>query len=408
MGLRSPPGEARCAGWSSTGSATPVRAQASTSGTTARPTSSATTSAPDSSGTAELGNGIGIAIETSNNLIGESDADRNLISAQLGVGIIINSPNASVPATDNLILGNLIGTDATGTLDLGNFFGGVGFSFTAFNNTVGGTFAGNGNVIAFSRAPGAAAGVGAGGPGNSVLGNSIFENSFRGISRGGTVTPTPVLNSAVATSIAGTLSGPPNAGFRLEFFATPNISPRSAFHGKTFLGAMAVTTDGAGATSFTFSPPGGVPAGQFLTATATGPDGTTSEFSDAITATAAAVPAADLSVNLSDAPDPVLAGGDLSYAIVVHNAGPDVAPTVALTAPIPAGTTFVSFTAPADWTPTVPAIGGIGPVSATASSLAAARRELYPGRARRPRHAGRNHALQHRHGRHDDQRPHRQ
>ena len=108
-----------------------------------------------------------------------------------------------------------------------------------------------------------------------------------------------------------------------------------------------MTTDGAGAASYTFSPPGAVPAGQFLTATATGPDGTTSEFSGAVAVPAAA--AADLVVDVTDAPDPVAAGGDLTYSIVVT-----------LTDAIPAGTTFISLTAPVGWTATTPPVGSIG------------------------------------------------
>jgi Bacterial Ig domain len=66
----------------------------------------------------------------------------------------------------------------------------------------------------------------------------------------------PELTSVAGMSIAGTFRNPANFTFRLEFFATPNERDQ----GKTFFGAPDVATAAAGHASFTFSPPGGVPA----------------------------------------------------------------------------------------------------------------------------------------------------
>ncbi|MBI3608409.1 MAG: DUF11 domain-containing protein, partial [Nitrospirae bacterium] len=55
-------------------------------------------------------------------------------------------------------------------------------------------------------------------------------------------------------------------------------------------------------------------------------------------------PAADLSITKTDAPDPVLVGSNLTYTIVVANAGPSAATGVTMTDPLPAGVTFVSVT----------------------------------------------------------------
>ena len=52
----------------------------------------------------------------------------------------------------------------------------------------------------------------------------------------------------------------------------------------------------------------------------------------------------DIVVNQSDSPDPIAAGGILTYTIAVANNGPDDATGVVLTDTIPAGTTFVSST----------------------------------------------------------------
>jgi uncharacterized repeat protein (TIGR01451 family) len=68
----------------------------------------------------------------------------------------------------------------------------------------------------------------------------------------------------------------------------------------------------------------------------------------------------DLSVVATDSPDPVNAGQNLTYNIIVSNSGPLSSISDSLTDAIPAGTTFVSATAPAGWTMTTPAVGGTG------------------------------------------------
>ncbi|HEY3129920.1 MAG TPA: DUF11 domain-containing protein, partial [Acidobacteriota bacterium] len=56
-------------------------------------------------------------------------------------------------------------------------------------------------------------------------------------------------------------------------------------------------------------------------------------------------PAADLSVNKSAAPNPVIVGNNLTYTVTVTNNGPSAATAVALTDSLPAGVTFVSANA---------------------------------------------------------------
>ena len=63
------------------------------------------------------------------------------------------------------------------------------------------------------------------------------------------------------------------------------------------------------------------------------------------TPTTTPVPAADLAVTKSDTPDPVVAGGNVTYTIVVTNNGPGTAANVVVTDALPAGTTFVSCAA---------------------------------------------------------------
>jgi len=68
----------------------------------------------------------------------------------------------------------------------------------------------------------------------------------------------------------------------------------------------------------------------------------------------------DLSVVMTDSPNPVSAGQNLTYGIIVSNSGPLASSADTLTDSIPAGTKFVSATAPAGWTMTTPAVGGSG------------------------------------------------
>lgn len=59
------------------------------------------------------------------------------------------------------------------------------------------------------------------------------------------------------------------------------------------------------------------------------------------TATVTVVPEADLSITKTDAPDPVIVGDNLTYTIVVGNAGPSPATGVTVTDTLPSGVTFV-------------------------------------------------------------------
>jgi uncharacterized repeat protein (TIGR01451 family)/CSLREA domain-containing protein len=79
------------------------------------------------------------------------------------------------------------------------------------------------------------------------------------------------------------------------------------------------------------------------TTTVTDPDSASNTASATISVTRAAA-TADLSVVVTDAPDPVTVGHDLTYTIVVMNAGPDPATGVVLTQALPSGATFVSAT----------------------------------------------------------------
>ena len=88
------------------------------------------------------------------------------------------------------------------------------------------------------------------------------------------------------------------------------------------------------------------------------------------TATTTVGASADLSLTLTNAPNPVLAGNNLTYTLTAGNAGPSSAPTASLTDTLPAGTTFVSLNSPAGWSCSTPAVGATGTITCTHPTLA--------------------------------------
>ncbi len=131
----------------------------------------------------------------------------------------------------------------------------------------------------------------------------------------------------------------------------------------------------AGATTtlvVTYTVPASTPAGpQANTATVSSSTTDPTPANNTATDTTTVATSADLSVTKTDSPDPVIAGANLTYTITVANAGPNAAQSVSLTDTLPAGTTFVSLTAPAGFSCTTPAVGGNGTVTCTIASLAA-------------------------------------
>src|SRR5262249_57302876 len=96
-----------------------------------------------------------------------------------GVFLYINGIHGPGTTSGNVVLGNMIGTDVTGTAKLGNTEAGVRFGTDSVSqgygptaNTVGGTAAGSANVISGNGGAGVYI-QGAGTSGNVVLGNRI-------------------------------------------------------------------------------------------------------------------------------------------------------------------------------------------------------------------------------------------
>jgi parallel beta-helix repeat protein len=119
----------------------------------------------DASGTQDLGNDdAGVYVAGPNNTVGGATAaERNVISGNESVGVHVAYSGG------NRILGNYVGTDKSGTKDLGNYDQGV-FIGSAPNSTVGGTQAGTRNVISGNDDAGVLV---YGAAGNKVLGNYV-------------------------------------------------------------------------------------------------------------------------------------------------------------------------------------------------------------------------------------------
>src|SRR2546423_10428521 len=135
----------------------------------------------DANGTSGLGNSLdGIHLTSASNVVGGTDVmARNVISGN-GRGIFLGGGNT---VHDNLIQGNFIGTDISGTQLLGNGDDGV-FVVDSINNTIGGvatpgTFPGN--LIAGNGGRGVGVAFVFATTGLAIEGNSIFSNGGLGI-----------------------------------------------------------------------------------------------------------------------------------------------------------------------------------------------------------------------------------
>jgi uncharacterized repeat protein (TIGR01451 family)/CSLREA domain-containing protein len=185
----------------------------------------------NAAGTTAIPNTFGIIINgASNNTIGGTTASaRNLISGNSVNGLVIQLAGA----TGNAIQGNFIGTDITGTSSLGNANFGVSINNLAASTTIGGTVAGARNVISGNGGDGitidassnivqgnflgtnasgtaAVANIGSGiliftGSGNIVGGTSAAArnissgNGFNGI----TIQPGPANNNTIQGNFVG-------------------------------------------------------------------------------------------------------------------------------------------------------------------------------------------------------------
>lgn len=219
--------------------------------------------------------GIWVHDGASGNVIGGiTPSARNVISGNTFEGIAIEGSTT----INNVIQGNYIGVDQTGTIIQANQDAGITISKGADGNLIGGSAIGARNIIGGNLAEGVAV-ADSGTLGNKITQNSIFSNQSVGIGLYGNANnghPAPQLLSAVLSTasnangidIGGSFSG---AASVIEFFA----NPPGENQGRTFIGSTSV----GGAGNFAVSLPATVPANYLITGTATDSNGNTSQFS---------------------------------------------------------------------------------------------------------------------------------
>lgn len=233
----------------------------------------------DATGMRVAGNVLGVAVGTNDVVVGGPVGGAgNLISGNAdGIYLGVSLGYHVISAGDRAVIqGNLIGTKADGVGALGNSSAGIHL-FRSSDCTIGGLEPGAGNVIAFNPQ-----GVVVISSGNSVLSNSIYANQSRGIvlareeSNNGQRFPvltSESISNGTAT-IGGTLQSTPNTQFLVQLFADSQSLTTSK---QTYLGSTNVMTDNNGNGTFMVNFPWS-DTNVVFNATATDPDGNTSEF----------------------------------------------------------------------------------------------------------------------------------
>jgi ELWxxDGT repeat protein len=263
----------------------------------------------DVSGAKALGNsGAGIAFNVGGATMigGTTPAARNVISGN-GAGI-------AGYGSENVVQGNFIGTDASGTQPLGNTGSGISILRGSFDDVIGGTASGAANVIAYN-----------GGSGvfiqesyrHSILANSIFSNAGLGIDIDpagfNPNDPGDADNGANYQQNYPEISSVTRSGSTLSLtYVVPSLTTNSTYplrveffkadgdgqEGQTFLGFDTYTAAEAGtAKTIVLAPAIPIGVGNQLVATATDNRNDTSEFSPGVTVGGANVPPVLVNIN---------------------------------------------------------------------------------------------------------------
>jgi hypothetical protein len=250
----------------------------------------------DISGAAALPNGVGVLYEPIGNpqqsaltVGGAASGEGNVISGNIGAGILVTDNNIG-----GSVLGNLIGVAPDGVSPMGNGSHGIESTspaIPAIGGTTGvtpGACTGSCNTIRFNGGDGISY------PSlsskASIRGNRISDNAGLGIDLvgdgvtpnepGETVKPpnfpvvTSVLFDGVSTTIQGTLNSSASTTFAIEVFGGAN-DPSGYGEGDDYLGGTTCLTDVSGNGSWSLVVAGN-PTG--ITATSTSPLNETSEF----------------------------------------------------------------------------------------------------------------------------------
>jgi parallel beta-helix repeat protein len=265
---------------------------------------------------------------------GVAPQQRNLIAGNGCVGVELGASGA------NQVQGNYIGTDASGGAALPNDRDGVYISFTSPDNRVGGEAPQAANLIAFNLDSGVRV-LGGGAVRNTISRNRIRGNGGKGIelvAGGNGMLAAPQIGAASPTSASGTTC----PGCAVEVFSAADDE------GEIYQGA--VVADGSGAWQLTLA--AGF-TGPNLTATATDPQGNTSEFSapasivqtatptpsptippptPSATATVTATPSASATRTATHSPPPSVTHSRTATPTYTASRSPTASPTASSTA----------------------------------------------------------------------------
>ncbi len=218
--------------------------------------------ASSSSDVAAVSDVLGGAVANAGNVISGNGMGGVLIS-----GTIANSAGAYLGST---VEGNYIGTDATGTMSVPNSGDGIELGQDATSNIVGGTDPGAGNIIANNSGNGVHVNPGTpsadtpgDGYGNNTVGNVILNNTGTGVRIDSGSQELISRNSIYGNGDLGIALGTGGPSI--------NTNCQSSASGPNNLQNAPALTAGTGTV--------------YITATATDPNGNTSEFSNAVEAT---------------------------------------------------------------------------------------------------------------------------
>jgi len=224
----------------------------------------------NAAGMSALPNEDGIHVDylSDNNTIGgASPGQGNLMSGNEWAGIWISGTAGLYATTGTQVKGNLIGTDVAGIAQVGNGWG-VMISRRGQDSIIGGSAAGEGNVIAFSEHEGVYITY-SDSLRNSVRGNSIHSNGGGGIllASGG--------NGELAAPIIGSAGGSVTGHTEPKCYpCTVEVFSDNEDEGRIYHGYTATNNDTMG--TWTYAGP---VTGPKITATITDANGNTSEFS---------------------------------------------------------------------------------------------------------------------------------
>lgn len=244
----------------------------------------------DRTGMTAVPNPTGIYVRNSNNneIGGDVPEKGNVIGGNAANGLGIDDE-----ASDNLVQNNSIGVNASGSA-LGNGTNGV-----ILDQNVSGTSVIS-NTVAYNGGDGVK--VLSSSTNNPIRFNSIFDNVELGIelnkdgvtandgagdtdTGGNNLQNYPVLSSVDLSTgeVSGSLVAASSTRYRLDFYRNRACDPSNHGEGEEYLGTRILTTDGSGSGDFR-GIVGGFVAGNFITATATDPNGNSSEFSACVLA----------------------------------------------------------------------------------------------------------------------------